>query len=264
MPAAQVFGRRFLVGTDDFFLPYGLSALLFVLLAVLWTAVFFHAYADISKYSGFCELQGTVLSTEKALFIDGCILLALFGLVAMVSAACAFVATRGTLLQESKRRLAIPLAVASSALTVALFAPLVLFLVAMNNLYFSEPCATQLFRTLTQQRVLVSNPLWRLQGICIVALTMVASSVLLNILLLQSRRGFSAKVQRSCKAAGFCCGCSESLAETEGGDAPIEEEIANIMSRIFVPLPLVLSDMVAGFILLAAYQGQKREVATPS
>eukprot|EP00873_Tetraselmis_striata_P043115 jgi/Tetstr1/463379/TSEL_008301.t1 len=260
MPSASVGRLRFLVGTDDFFFPYAISAACFLPLGATWAWVFFHAYVDIARYEDLCAKttveEYTPLGT--AVFVEGCVLTGLFFFVAAASAACAYVATRGTILQESKRVLAIPLAAASSLATVCLFIPIVLFLVSIHW-YMQIPCVEQLFADLTEARVFQTNPIWRLTGMCIFSLVFVLGSIISNVVLLQSRRGFSDRVQRCCHAAGLCCGCSESLAETEGGGAPIGEDVTDIMARIFVPLPLVLSDILAGGILLAALQRRRRE-----
>lgn len=83
----------------------------------------------------------------------------------------------------------------------------VLFMLGVNAL-MADPCTSTVFIELTARDVFHSNPLHRLTAICATALGLVLASVILTAVLLQSRRGFTARVRRGCKAAGFCCGCS--------------------------------------------------------
>lgn len=73
MPSASVGRLRFLVGTDDFFFPYAISAACFLPLGATWAWVFFHAYVDIARYEDLCAKttveEYTPLGT--AVFVEG-------------------------------------------------------------------------------------------------------------------------------------------------------------------------------------------------
>jgi len=261
MPAARLGALRFYISSDDLLIPYVINSILFACVIITFMVGFVHADVMIIKFASHCHQLPGQVSGYPSLQIDGYVLLALFFLQLFASVGCAWFANKGAILQMKIRQSAVPLALASSMLSVLQIPVLGIFIWLAYKVSDSASCESLTFQALREADVTTTDPLSTLKTLCWVVLGFVVVGPVVKLSLLNLYPSFRATAHGCCSGLAHCFGFTDALSDTEGGDYSIKDEFSAIMVRLFGPMPLVASDLVAGMILVSCYQFRQRQVA---
>eukprot|EP00112_Aurelia_sp_Birch-Aquarium-sp1_P019699 Seg493.3 transcript_id=Seg493.3/GoldUCD/mRNA.D3Y31 product="Sn1-specific diacylglycerol lipase alpha" protein_id=Seg493.3/GoldUCD/D3Y31 len=257
MPGIVVFGRRWMVASDELVFPFGIC----VVIRLAWLIVIstvFGVYSDLLSTKGNLPFQETECRGKVNIYLVGYI--ALLIIVAVMDCLICFASSRGRVFELHKRRSVVPLIYIRFALFIIELIWLVLGFTWIFGKQMRQHCHDMATRRLSQG-IVMFNFLFVI-GVLVTMYFIFDSAGRLwpklssknsrksqyGAIHKQIRAQYEKKWEKSCKAL-FCCTKIESSQDNVFGF------VSGLLSEYFQEyLDLVPSDIVAGLILLRRHQ----------